>query len=390
MSKTMKRTIQKIYVIFIYTCISIPIVFSQQTEKSTPLIQQAESTIKEQVLLFNIEDIITQDYYERDKKLKKGITLRVPLAYGMRYGVLMKSNIIDPIIRIDVGDSFVFKDLYLGENAGVLFSIPQRANNINQKNQHIQNTSRVGDAPTAIITALAHNNSMKKNGSNSYTLEVYTIPPPQTIETLPSLLEEELNMDSIIMERVMKEYAIKLTADTRIYVYMNSSDFDTFLEFSNWYGKSIVSDDWTNSRESSSSLITGLIPRDDTYYILASSFNGAKTGQFFLDVQVSNNEKVFSYTDKITNQDTKIFDTYMKEYSLPLTKGEVRTIVAETFSEDINVIFANSNRSSLYVEKLTKGNSVDIPIYAQEDEEYKIILLYAGKASADYSITVYK
>ncbi len=393
----MKRTIVYTNFVAITTAKKIRTIFHITLLMSLSILSAETTQERNETLLFQTTATLHATEKHKYQNLYKGSTISFPVQENARYAALITSQSLDSVLQLGIEGKNIFRDIFLGEDAGIVFTPFLSSQSSDENNAQMQ-TQKNETSSKVTITALFHPPEDKNSDAShnsielgEYTISVYRITPQHTIEAFPFVENSAMltNEDSII-GRIAREYTMRITKNTRLYAFMESKDFDTLLEFSNTYGEVVASDDWIKTDESSASLLSLVIPQDDTYVIMPTSFSGLSEGAFSLRVFTTENENVFSESTTLTKKDTKIFTRYIREYPLSLQAEDARTISLNTLSGNVEVIFARADRSALHTEKVKNGTTKDIPIFVTEAGDYKIIIASDGNLPAHYSIALYK
>lgn len=358
--------------------------------------EDAEKRIE--TLLFQTTATLHSAAQRMHQGLYKGLTVSFPVQENTRYAALITSQSLDSVLQLELDGKSIFRDIFLGEHAGIVFTpfLSLQTQDEQNTEMHLQKnevSSRVN------ITAFFHPPKKKKKSHvgdtrgelGEYTVSVYEITPGHTISSFPFVENNAMLTDEdSIIGRVAREYAMRIAKNMRLYVFMESKDFDTLLEFSNVYGEVVASDDWIKNDTFSTSLLSVVIPQDGSYFITPTSFSGMAEGAFSLRVFTTENETVFSETTTLNKKDTKIFKRYIREYPLTLQAEDATTVSVHALSGDVEVIFARADRSALHSQKVTSGTMKNIPVFATEAGDYKIIIASNGSLPIHYSIAFYK
>ena len=354
--------------------------YTQETSSDTT----SEKLSKSETLLFTTEASITTSTEKIDDSFYKGVTINFPAQAQNRYAAIIRSPTMDSLLRFSAQNKTVFRDIFLGENAGIVFTL---ANPLTQQATitALFYTSNKKNTPTDLPQSLASAQTI-----GSYSVSVYTMNNPETITTFPFMREQTLTANTTIIGRVAQEYGVKLMENERIYVFMKSKDFDTLVEFSNRYGRTVASDDWVSETGIFTSLVSVLSPADDVYYITSASFSGTDTGAYSIMAIVTDNEQVLSKNETINSDDTKILQSRIKEYPVSLQKNDVMSVSVQVLSGNVEVIFAEQDRSALYSQRTQTGSVVLLPIFAEQAGNYKIIVATNDSTPVNYTITMYK
>ncbi len=359
---------------------------------------QEDKEANNETLLFQTTATLSATAQRTQQGLHKGLSVSFPVEANTRYASLITSQNLDSVLQLELENNSVFRDIFLGENAGVVFTpffVPQNMEEEEQETLQPQNATTRKVSITALFHAPKKQNTVREDNEpealGSYTLSVYKITSKHRIESLPFVEHEApLTKADVIIGRISREYALSLTKNTRLYAFMASEVFDTLLEFSNAYGEVVASDDWIKDEARTTSLLSLVVPQDGTYFITPTSFSGAAEGAFSLRVFTTQNEALFSETATLSTKDTKIFKQHVREYPLSLNAEEAATISVSALSGGVEVIFARDDRSALYAQKVGNGKTKSMPVFAEDAGSYKIIIASDAPLPINYTIAVYK
>lgn len=391
---------------------------------------QASDTIQDSSmgeLIFSVKDDLNTHVEIVDKVLYKGLTLFWEVEENVRYAVIATSDTIDTLVRLTMNNISTYRDLYLGENAGIVFTSHKKekvaltvfstgrldgtllAKDYSNRTQSTETVSEIlldrevassGDNTensTEVIveknselrthnTITTENSSLPYSFLGEYLVHIYKIAEPLPKVNVPLEQENTLVSSNTLAHRVAHEYAVDLVQDTRVYVYMESSEFDTLLEVSDRFGRTVFSDDWGEG----SSLITFMVPNTDEYFITATSFNGVHTGLYTLKAVTSSGEEIQRISGKITPASSKILQQYAVEHEITIEKGQYMTAEIQALDTSIEVAFVNEQLQAIHFTTIGVGDTKVIPLYAAEDENYKLLVLSNQKTVSNYLLTLYK
>lgn len=304
--------------------------------------------------------------------LRKGSSVEYSVEKNKRYAVIAQSNSLDTVVRLALSDIDVYRDLYLGELAGIVFS-PALSG-------------------IAEFTAFAHNAQFTNEEAQQadmghYILKIFELHvPPEKIKSLPYTEKSELQPGDSIALRVAEEYSLQLEQDQRLYIYMQSSDFDPLLEISDRFGRSIIADDW----EERESIITLLAPFDDEFFITASSFDGTGLGAYFLELHTSKNELVLTDSGNVSAKDQKILSYYFRQYELDMKEGSYYSVEVQAWDGELILAFADSNQRFIVEYSIEEGEKLTLPLRARQSARYLLMFLSQNRAVVNYSFSVYR
>lgn len=335
-----------------------------------------------------------------DEFLFKGTTVFWNAKKDTRYAVIASSEELDTLVRLGINTISAYRDLYLGEDAGIVFTPNKDTEvsvtvfssgvldgSIKAHDVFQMRKTETNDENGTTQSELSQEKKIDETRKlGNYIVEVYALPSLPDMMNMP--FSEEYNMDNQnrIAHRSSKEFRVSLEQDKRVYVRMHSTDFDTLLEVSDRYGRTIISDDWSDN----TSLLTFEVPSTDDYYIVASSFDGRREGNYTIESIMSDNEKGEEIAGQITPKSPKVLKKYSSEHSIDLKKGEFLTAEVQALDNDIEVAFVKESLEAVYVETIRKGEKKIIPLYIESEGTYKLLMLSDQKVVSNYILTFYK
>jgi hypothetical protein len=217
-----------------------------------------------------IEDRITPDD-ERDASGQKhpSKTYAFQMASGVRYVINLTSTDFDAYLRLkdDQGVELARDDDSGGDlNAQITFQAPKDgiyrvvATSFNGKTGHFALTVGTEGRSPAAANVLRG----------------------------PVRMEQELTANdatgaAIVGRGYRKTFSYQMTAGRKYVIDMVSNDFDSYLRLNDDQGKEVDHDD--DSGGFPHARITYRAPRDGVYEIIATTFDGGKTGRFTLSVR---------------------------------------------------------------------------------------------------------
>ena len=370
--------------VFYFFCIVVYTTWGQQTNQEQDLsleqredislldkkLPEKETSSLQSKFLFSSIGIINSLSQKVNTVLLKGNTVSWDVVAQKRYAVAVQSSTLDTVVRMILDNVTVYRDLYLGEQAGIVFS-------------PIQNS-------TVEITAFANTIFLSNDDSiqdGSYTIKVYEIQAvPEAIDTVPYNTRSSIGVSDTIALRRAKEYKILIEQDLRVYMLLFSNDFDPLLELSDTYGRSTISDDWQGDE----SIITLVSPKTDNYFISISSFDGTQHGKYTLFVTTSKNEIILEDNNNISQLDKQLLSQYYKEYSITMKEREFRSLSLDAIDGDITVAFTTKEKQTIVQYDVKDTQSLSIPLFVHTQGEYLILLLSSTPVSINYTLKVYK
>lgn len=392
-------------------------------------------------LLFSIKGELNTLSEIIENTLFKGVTLYWNAKADTRYAVISTSSNVDTLQRLIINNISVYRDLYLGEDAGVTFTSDKEVpvaitifspgkldgsikaidiinsaakvtststrQDINRTGSGSDNTTnnsmgtnlepqttilqdtRINIDKTDIDAANKEKESTYAiNGVKigEYFVEVYELPSNPDLIDLPYTQEGLLSNKNTIARRVSKEYRVNLVRDSRVFFRMISQEFDTLLEISDRYGRTIISDDWGET----SSLITFVVPKNDDYFVTASSFDGLRTGNYVIEILSSENELLDEIEGQVTPNSPKILRKYASTHELPIQKGGYMTAEVQALDNTLEIAFVNDALNAIYFDTIPKGQTRVIPLYAETSDKYQLLILSGQKVITNYLMKLYR
>ena len=320
--------------------------------------------------LFSSSGVINSLSQTVNTVLLKGNTVSWDVVAKKRYAAVVQSSTLDTAIRLNVDGITVYRDLYLGEQAGIVFSPVQDS--------------------TVQLTAFANTTFFSYDAETfdgSYVMKVYEVQAePDVIEQFPYNSSSRIDEQHSLALRKAREYTITLQQDVRVYIRLFSDVFDPLLELSDTYGRSITSDDWQGDE----SIITLLSPKTDDYFITVSSFDGNQSGAYTLFATTSNNEIFLEESSTISQSDTQLLSQYYKEYSITMGEKDFRALDIHALDGDITIAFTTKEKQTIVQYDVAKKQRLSLPLFVSKRGEYLIVLLSSTPAIVNYTLTIYK
>ncbi len=334
--------------------------------------EESIQTSSDATLLFSSSAVIHKNLELVNGVLRKGSTLQWPAKKDNRYAVLVRSNVLDTVVRLSADSLVVYRDIYLGELAGIVFSPPE-------------------DFLVQITAFASEHRSVATEGNEDnvaegkYSIEVYKVEQePFPIASLPYQRAGILTSEQSLAFRIAHEYRLFLNKDQRVYLYMNSEEIDPLLEIADRYGKSVIVDDWQNKE----SIITMLAPKSDEYFVTTTSFTGTETGSYTLSLQTTNNTIVLEDNNNVSHKDKKLLSYYAKQYDVQMEKGSFYSLETQAWDGDIRIVFADSTLQSIVEYRVREGEKQTVPLYAEEGGLYSLLYLSSRAAAVNYTFSL--
>lgn len=336
-----------------------------------------------------------------ENSLFKGATLFWNAKQDVRYAIIARSDAVDTLVRLAINNISVYSDLYLGEDAGIVFT-PSQDEQVSItvfSGGHLDGTIRASDVFQARIDTQVQSEEKEKNTGikteivqeeivkiGDYVIEVYELPDLPVLVEVPFNEEGMLDRTNLIAHRASNEYRVNFEQDKRAYIRMFSQEFDTLLEVSDRFGRKVISDDWGDG----TSFVTFEVPTTDEYYISATSFDGRRQGQYMLQAEMTANEKISEATGQISPASPKVLKKYASEQVVDIGAGEFMTAVVQALDNDIEVAFVKESLEAIHAEPVYKGETNIIPLYVEKDGTYKLLMMSDQKIVSNYIVTFYK
>ena len=184
-------------------------------------------------------------------------------------------------------------------------------------------------------------------------------------------------------------YTLRVEANQRILVSMESESFDPFLVLKDPQGNLQVNDDYLGMRESR---IDTLAASGGVYQIFATSAQTASGGDYTIRMLTGGRASLRELSGFLDAGDGELEDYgYFEEHALFLRSGE--HIIVEMTSQEIDTLLVVEGPNGFYAfnddfDDLTTISRLDM--FAEQEGEYRILAAsYQSGASGSYRLRIY-
>lgn len=397
--------------------------------------------------IYSFNDIV-------DNMLYKGMSLFFNARADTRYAIISSSSSIDTLLRLNIANISVYRDLYLGEDAGIVFT-PKNDEQVvvtvfstgklngtmlakdvlaarTKQNDDISSNSTDAKSNSFMRAKSQVNNSTKNKddvGANINSNNYYGKTVESVTDSLDSAIQGNNNVGdevvSVLLEnQKLGEYHIEIFqlpsnpvlvevpyftdgifSDSDKVAHRVAQEYRIALDegmrvYIRMESEEVdtlleVSDRFgraiiSDDWTEGTSLLTFEVPNTDDFFVTASSFDGIRLGEYQLEIVVSDNEMVEEIKGQITSNSPKILRKYASEYPLNIKSGEYMTAVVQSLDSTIEVAFVNESLNAIHFETIKIGDTKIIPLHITQEGNYKLLMLSDTRFVSNYILTVYK